>query len=170
MPAMKGYLPKKMISWDDYFFGFADNAAKKSHCLSRQLGAVAVRNGRFIVATGYNGPPAGYPHCERMCPRKKVGYQSGQGLEICPSTHAELNVLIEAARLGISLVGCSLYLTGPSPCRECAKAIVNAGIKEVVYKGDILYPDVGLTGEKILKTCGVKLRQAGRKGRSNSAS
>lgn len=146
------------MNWDEYFFNVTDAIAGKSHCLSRQAGAIAVRD-RFIVATGYNGPPMGYPHCEgNECPRHKLGYVSGQGLEVCPAAHAEFNVLIEAARLGIKLEGCTLYLTTGSPCRECAKGMVNAGIKEVVVTGDKEYPDIGLTGKKILEICGVKLR------------
>lgn len=158
----------KDMTWDSYFLGIAEAVSKKSHCLSRQLGAVAVLN-NFVIATGYNGPPAGYPHCEiiepvgdvpgdKRCPRHRVGYQSGQGLDICPAAHAELNVLIEAARIGVALEGATLYITSPTPCRECAKAIVNAGIVEVVYQDPKPYPDIGLSGKKILETCGVKMR------------
>ena len=147
------------MTWDEYFISIAETISKKSHCLSRQLGAIAVRDRKFIVSTGYNGPPQGYPHCEGgVCPRHKLGYQSGQGLELCPAAHAELNVLIEAARFGVSLEGCTLYLVGPYPCRECSKAIVNAGIKEIVIARECDYPDIGLSGKKILETCGVKVR------------
>lgn len=146
------------MTWDEYFFGIADAVAKKSHCLSRQAGAIAVRD-RHIVATGYNGPPKGYPHCEGpYCPRHRLGFKSGECLEICPSSHAEANVLIEAARFGISLLGCTLYLTTESPCRECAKLMVNAGIKEVVVTSGNDYPDIGLSGRKILETCNVPIR------------
>ena len=99
-----------------------------------------------------------YTHTFSECPRHKAGYKSGQGLEICPASHAELNVLIEAARLGTKIEGCKLYLSGPNPCRECSKAIVNAGIIEVIYKDNIAYPDIGLSGKTILETCGVKVR------------
>ena len=171
------------ITWDEYFFGIADAVAKKSHCLSRQVGAVAVLYGKFVVATGYNGPPAGYPHCDTLvalerlarvvgggektrrklldesgCPRRNLGYVSGQGLELCPAAHAERNVLIEAARLGITLEGCVLYLTCSWPCRECAKEMVNAGIVEVVVTGDEEYMVGGLTGRDILGACGVQVR------------
>lgn len=160
------------MNWDEYFMNIANAVAMKSHCLSRQLGAIAVKDNKFIVATGYNGPPVGYPHCGENyefkgktythtfseCPRHKAGYKSGQGLEICPASHAELNVLIEAARLGTKIEGCKLYLSGPNPCRECSKAIVNAGIIEVIYKDNIAYPDIGLSGKTILETCGVKVR------------
>lgn len=147
------------MEWDSYFFGIADAVSVKSHCLSRKVGAIAVRNDRFIVATGYNGPPAGYPHCEgEICPRRKLGYKSGNGLELCPASHAERNVLIEAARLGIALGGCKLYLTCSYPCRECAKEMVNAGISEVVVTGNEEYPESGLSGKDILDKCGVEVR------------
>ena len=147
------------MTWDEYFFGIADAIAVKSHCLSRKIGAVAVRDGKFLVATGYNGPPVGYPHCTgKACPRRELGFQSGQGLYICPASHAERNVLIEAARLGTRLKDCTMYLTCSYPCRECAKEIVNAGIKEVVVTGGRDYPEDGLSGRQILGICSVAVR------------
>jgi len=152
------------ISWDGYFMGIAQAVSKKSHCLSHKFGAVAVRD-NYIISTGYNGPPAGYPHCGdktslfgQQCPRHKVGYKSGEGLEVCPAAHAELNVLIEAAKIGHRLDGCTIYSASPCPCRECSKAIVNAGIREVVILSGTNYPDIGLTGKEILERCGVTIR------------
>ncbi len=146
------------MDWNEYFFGIAEAVSKKSHCLSHHFGAIAVLN-NFILATGYNGPPMNYPHCSgTICPRHILGYKSGEGLEVCPAAHAELNVLIEAARLGIKLEGSTLYLTSPTPCRECSKAIVNAGIKEIATLNPEAYPDVGLEGRNILETCGVTIR------------
>ncbi|KKN62595.1 hypothetical protein LCGC14_0510060 [marine sediment metagenome] len=146
------------MDWNEYFFGIAEAVSQKSHCLSHKFGAIAVRDGRFVVATGYNGPPAGYPHCPgSVCPRRVAGYKSGEGLDICPASHAERNVLIEAARLGISLLGCRLYTTSPYPCRECAKEIVNAGIREVLVMIGYEYPDIGLTGAQVLNRCGVSV-------------
>ena len=143
------------MDWDNYFLDIAEVVAQKSHCLSHKFGAVAVRDNRFIVATGYNGPPSGYPHCQgEVCPRRVAGFKSGEGLEICPASHAERNVLIEAARLGTRLEGCKLYSTAPYPCRECAKEIVNVGITRVLIRGGE-YPDIGLTGRDILERCGV---------------
>lgn len=144
-------------SWHNYFMGIADAVSKKSHCLSHQFGAIAVRD-RIILSTGYNGPPRKYTHCVGSeCPRHRVGYQSGQGLEVCPAVHAELNALIQASRIGACLVASSLYITSPIPCRECAKAIVNAGVIEVVYSNDTRYHDIGLTGWDILVKCGINL-------------
>ena len=146
------------MNWDEYFMDIANSVSKKSHCLSHKFGAIAVRDGKFIVATGYNGPPIGYPHCEgEICPRRKIGYQSGQGLEICPAAHAESNVLVEAARMGIPLNGCTLYATSPIPCRECAKLIVNAGIIKIVVN-NIHYPDIGLSGQMVLDKCGIPVQ------------
>lgn len=156
-------------SWDTYFMGIADAVSKKSHCLSHQFGAIAVKD-RVVLSTGYNGPPRAYPHCGVMqnpnivldpkmqCPRHAIGYKSGEGLDVCPAVHAELNALIQAARFGVCLNGATLYITSPTPCRECAKAIVNAGIIEVVYSNETRYPDIGLTGYDILEKCGVNLR------------
>jgi len=159
------------VTLDEYFFGIAEAVSRKSHCLSHKFGAVAIRD-KTIIATGYNGPPRGYPHCEGIpvqnctgyapgkleCPRHAIGFKSGQGLEICPAAHAESNVLIAAARIGHSLLGCTLYTTSPIPCRECSKLIVNAGIiKVVVMGGNLYYSDIGLSGKNILTTCGVEI-------------
>ena len=164
------------MDWDQYFMGIAEAVAKRSKCLSHHFGAVAVNQDRCIVSTGYNGTPRGYPHCfgsvtvkelnlaharsstEVRCPRWIAGYQSGEGIEWCPAAHAERNVVVNAARHGASLKGCTLYVSSMSPCFECAKDIVNAGIVEMVYlvKGD--YPEKGITGRQIMEKCGVKLR------------
>ncbi len=159
------------ISWDAYFLGIAKAVSKKSHCLSHQFGAIAVNDDKQVVSTGYNGPPRGYPHCnddyqpmvstdtlqKETCPRHFQGMKSGEGLEFCPAAHAERNVLINAARYGIRLCGCTLYVTSPTPCRECAKEIVNAGIIRVVHGNPTDYPEIGITGRQILLQCGVIL-------------
>jgi dCMP deaminase len=141
----------------EYFLGIAEAVSRRSHCLSHKFGAVAVRDDH-VISMGYNGPPKGYPHCQGdICPRHKIGYDSGQGLEICPAVHAEMNVLIQAARFGISLDGATMFVTSPTPCRECSKAIVNAGIIEVVIGNTGIYPDIGLKGGDILRDCGVSV-------------
>jgi len=153
--------------WNDYFMGIAMAVSQKSHCLSHKFGAIAVNGDHCIVSTGYNGPPRGYPHCEPVdikdesfagkgCPRRALGYKSGQGLHICPAAHAERNVLINAARYGTRLHCCALYTTSPTPCRECAKDIVNAGIF-VVYCNDAEYPEDGVSGLSILEKCGIRV-------------
>ncbi len=152
-------MKQKPLDWDTYLMDIASVVSIKSHCLSRKVGAVAVRD-HGIVSTGYNGPPKNYPHCEgNICPRKLRGFKSGEGLEFCPAAHAERNVLINAGRMGHELKGCTLYLTMTSPCRECAKEIVNAEIVEVVAIEGPDYPESGITGLKILEVCGVIFRR-----------
>ena len=105
----------------------------------RKIGAVIVKNKR-IVTTGYNGAPAGIRTCVERgeCLRKKKGIASGTQHEICYATHAEQNAIIQAAKLGSSIDGATLYCTH-QPCVICAKMIVNSGVKRVVYKNG--YPD-----------------------------
>jgi dCMP deaminase len=129
---------EERISWDAYFMEIAEVVMKRSTCLRRHVGAVAVRDSR-VLATGYNGAPAGLPHCwEVGCLREKLGVPSGQQHELCRGLHAEQNVIIQAALHGVSIAGSVLYITH-QPCVLCAKMIINAGIREVVFQG--AYPD-----------------------------
>lgn len=128
-------------SWPEYFMEAARLASTRSSCLraGRAVGAVAVMAGR-IVATGYNGAPAGVQNCldRDFCLRTKMGVPSGQRHELCYAVHAEANVITQAAKHGTSLKGASLYCTH-QPCSLCAKLIINAGIKMVCYEHP--YPD-----------------------------
>ena len=126
------------LSWDDYFMEIAHLVAKRATCLRRQIGAVIVRDKR-ILATGYNGAPRGLPHCaETGCLREKMGIPSGQKQELCRGLHAEQNAIIQAALSGVSIADSQLYST-LHPCIVCAKMIINAGIKRVIYEDS--YPD-----------------------------
>lgn len=125
-------------SWDDYFMQIADLVAQRSTCLRRQVGAVVVKD-RRILATGYNGAPAGIRHCSEVgCLREEYGIPSGERHELCRAIHAEQNAIIQAALHGIRLKGATLYCTH-QPCLLCAKMLINAGIRRIVYRGD--YPD-----------------------------
>ena len=126
-------------SWDEYFMGMAELTAQRSTCLRRKVGAVIVKDKR-IVATGYNGAPKGLPHCEEMggCLREKLGVPSGQRHELCRALHAEQNAIIQAAVMGNSIDGASIFVTH-QPCSICAKMIINAGIKRIVVRNG--YPD-----------------------------
>ncbi len=155
-----------MDNLDKYYMDICEVVSTRSKCLSRQIGAIAVKNNR-ILTTGYNGPPMKYPHCGRVddngkvwCPRKYNGFGSGQGLEFCPAEHAERNVVNNAALNGVSLDGATIYMNCPISCRECAKAIVNSGIKEVVVRDYEIYPEPGITGLHILEKCGITVRKA----------
>ena len=125
-------------SWDDYFMGICDQVGGRSTCMRRHVGAVVVRD-RRILATGYNGTPAGLAHCEEVgCLRETLGIVSGSNHELCRGIHAEQNAVIQAAKYGISIDGSMLY-TSHQPCILCAKILINAGIREIVYH--FPYPD-----------------------------
>ncbi len=137
--------------WDEYFMQIAQVAEKRSTCLRRTVGAVIVKDNR-IMTTGYNGVPSGIKHCEeRGCLREELKVPSGQRHELCRGLHAEQNAIIQAAHLGQSIAGGTLYCTN-QPCVICAKMIINAGIKRIVIKEG--YPDdlaVEILGEAGLK-------------------
>ena len=144
--------------WDSYFHKVCAAVASKSPCLSRQIGALLVRD-HSIISTGYNGPPRGVPHCghtryirdntifnlanslefsgirsrfNNECPRRILGYESGTHMELCPAQHAEVNAISNAARLGVSVIGSTLYMNSVIPCKNCFGALINAGIVEIV--------------------------------------
>ncbi|MDO7786823.1 deoxycytidylate deaminase [Desulforamulus aquiferis] len=125
-------------SWDEYFMEIARVAATRSTCLRRKVGAALVKDKR-ILTTGYNGAPAGLNHCLDIgCLRAAMEIPSGQRHELCRGLHAEQNALIQAAVHGIPIQGSIIFVTH-QPCVLCAKMIVNAGIRKVVFAGD--YPD-----------------------------
>ena len=126
------HVSKQRPSLDEYFMEIAKVVAKRSTCLRQQVGAVIVKDKR-ILATGYNGAPAGLPHCLDIgCPREQLKVPSGERHELCRAVHAEQNTIIQAAVHGVSIAGATLYTTH-QPCIMCAKIIINAGIKKVVY-------------------------------------
>lgn len=141
-------------SWDEYFINIAKLVSKRSTCLRRKVGAVAVKN-RRILATGYNGTPSGITHCEvRGCLREEMRIPPGQRHELCRGLHAEQNALLQASLYGISLEGASLYCT-TQPCIICAKMLINAGIKETVISEG--YPDK--LAQEFLKEAKIKVRR-----------
>lgn len=126
-------------SWDKYFMQIVEVVKTRSTCLRRQVGAVIVKDNR-IITTGYNGAPSGLKHCTELggCERQKMGIPSGERHELCRALHAEQNAIIQAAKLGNTTEGATLYVN-VQPCVICAKMLINAGIVRVVHKGD--YPD-----------------------------
>ncbi|RLF15326.1 MAG: cytidine deaminase [Thermoprotei archaeon] len=142
------------MSWDEYFMEMAKLASKRSTCLRRKTGAVLVKDNR-VIATGYNGAPKGLPHCSEVgCVREELKVPSGQRHELCRGLHAEQNAIIQAAVFGVSTRGATLYCT-TFPCSICAKMIINAEIKEVVYDDE--YEDE--LSRKMLLEAGVKVRK-----------
>jgi dCMP deaminase len=141
-------------SWRDYFMEITQLVAKRATCTRRVVGAVIVKEKR-ILATGYNGAPSGIRHCHEVgCLREQLKVASGVRHELCRGIHAEQNAIIQAALHGVSIKGATLYCTN-QPCSICAKMIINAGIREIVY-GDG-YDDVMAT--EMLTEAGVKVSQ-----------
>jgi len=119
---------------DDYFLKIASVVAERATCRRHHIGAVAVRN-KHILATGYNGAPSGFRDClELGCLRDELNIPSGTRQEICRGTHAEQNLIIQASLHGVSLEGSTVYATH-TPCRLCAKMLVNAKITRYVSYG-----------------------------------
>jgi dCMP deaminase len=107
-------------------------AARRSTCLRRAVGAVLVKD-RRLLATGYNGVPSGVAHCEVTgCLRERLQVPSGERHELCRGLHAEQNAIIQAAFHGVSIRDAVLYCTN-LPCIICAKMLINAGVRRVVY-------------------------------------
>ena len=125
-------------SWDEYFMRMAYLASTRSTCTRRKVGAVIVKDKR-ILATGYNGPPKGLAHCDVTgCIREELNVPSGERHELCRGLHAEQNAIIQAAVHGVSIKDATIYVTN-HPCVVCAKMLINAEIKEIVYAEG--YPD-----------------------------
>ncbi|HEX9916601.1 MAG TPA: cytidine/deoxycytidylate deaminase family protein [candidate division Zixibacteria bacterium] len=139
-------------SWDEYFMNIAQLAATRSTCLRRQVGA-AITKDKKILATGYNGAPAGLKHCLDIgCLREEMGIPSGERHELCRATHAEQNAIVQAATHGVSIKDSVLYST-THPCILCSKLLINAGIKKVVIEES--YPDE--LSQKMLKEARVEI-------------
>ena len=147
------------ISADEYFLKIASVVAERSTCLRHHMGAVAVKD-KHILTTGYNGAPAGVKDClELGCLRDAQNIPSGTRTEICRAIHAEQNVIIQAALHGISLEGCTIYCTH-TPCVLCAKMMINARVKKVVYLQS--YPDQ--TALDFLQLAGIEVVRVKEKG------
>jgi dCMP deaminase len=137
---------KSQSDWDDLFMSIANLAAGMSKCASRKCGAMIVKDTR-IVSFGYNGAPSGSSLCQfplssdsGVCPRKRLNLPSGAGVELCPAQHAERNAITNAARQGTATLGTTIYVSATvTPCQQCAGAIINAGIKELVCGSDNWY-------------------------------
>ncbi|MFH1737024.1 MAG: cytidine/deoxycytidylate deaminase family protein [Actinomycetota bacterium] len=137
-------------SWNDYFMKIAQEVSTRSTCLRRQVGAVIVKDKR-ILATGYNGAPAGVKHClEIGCLREELGVPSGEKQELCRGIHAEQNAVVQAALHGMAIAGSTLYSTH-KPCSLCAKILINAGVSQIRYLAG--YSDK--LADEMLKEAGV---------------
>ncbi|MDD2412480.1 MAG: cytidine/deoxycytidylate deaminase family protein [Bacteroidales bacterium] len=119
-------------TWDEYFMEIAKTVSKRATCDRGKSGCVIVRDKQLLV-TGYVGSPIGLPHCDDVGHQfKQIVHEDGHVSNHCVRTvHAEQNAICQAARLGISLNGSTLYCR-MTPCRTCAMLIINCGIVRVV--------------------------------------
>jgi dCMP deaminase len=135
--------PEKQNRYDRAYLKMAEEWGKLSHCTRKQVGALIVKNG-MIISDGYNGTPSGFPNaCE-----------DDQGSTHWYVLHAEANAITKVARSNNSAVNATLYIT-LSPCRECAKLILQAGIQRVVYTRG--YKDE--SGVDFLREAGIDVTQ-----------
>ena len=118
-------------SWDEYFLDLADAVSKRATCDRGRSGCVIVRDKRILV-TGYVGSPAGFPHCDEIGHEiKKTIEEDGGVSDHCVRTvHAEQNAICQAAKMGVSIDGATVYCR-MTPCRTCAMLLINCGIKRV---------------------------------------
>ena len=139
------------ITWDEYFMGIAMLAAMRSKDPNTQVGACIVSQDNIIISTGYNGMPKGCSDDEY--PWERVGEETKYPYVV----HAELNAVLNAN--GRDLRGSKLYVA-LFPCNECAKAIIQSGVKEVFYLSD-KYKDtmMNLASNRMLDAAGVKYTQ-----------
>ena len=146
-------MDKAKLTWDEYFMGMAKLSALRSKDPNTKVGACIVDQNHKVVSNGYNGMPRGVDET-------KVSWNKGEGLDskylyVC---HAEFNAILNT-RNGSALEGCTLYVT-LFPCNECAKAIIQTGIKEVVYGCDKYHEQTGFQASRLLlELAGVKVRE-----------
>jgi dCMP deaminase len=145
---------KTRPTWDEYFMEVANTVAKRATCDRGKSGCVIARDKQILV-TGYVGSPRGLPHCDDVGHlMKKVLHEDDRITQHCMRTvHAEQNAICQAARLGISLEGSTLYCR-MTPCRTCAMLIINCGIVRVVAERK--YHD-GRESEEMFRLAGVAL-------------
>lgn len=132
-----------MSKFDSRYIEMASVWAKNSYCKRRQVGALIVKD-KMIISDGYNGTPSGF---ENVC-------EDGNGVTKPYVLHAEANAITKVAQSGNSSFGATLYITD-SPCLECAKLIIQSGIKRVVYRDKYRITD----GIDLLKRAGVDVEQ-----------
>ncbi len=141
------------IDWHSYFMSIAKLVAERATCNRAKIGAVIVRD-RNIIATGYNGSPAGLPHCTEVgCLIYESKNPNGEVEENCFRTiHAEINAITQAAKHGTSIDAAEIYITA-SPCYHCLKTLINCGIKKFFYAMPYKMHNV----EELVRLSGVEL-------------
>ncbi len=141
-------------SWDEYFMEVMEAISKRATCDRGRSGCVIVKNKQILV-TGYVGSPMGLPHCDEVGHQmKKMLNEDGSISEHCVRTvHAEQNAVCQAAKLGVSIDGATVYCR-MTPCRVCAMLLINCGIKRVVCERRY---HAGAESEEMFKKVGIEL-------------
>ena len=144
-----------MADWDGRFLGLAAHIAGWSKDPSTQVGCVIVGPDREVRSTGFNGLPRGIADTRERLEDRELKY-----LLIC---HAEENAIMHAARIGISLKGCTVYVTWP-PCTRCARSLIQAGVSEAIFPASAEVPERWrgdfTLAKDMLAEAGVTLRAA----------
>lgn len=139
-----------VLTWDEYFMGLAHLSALRSKDPHTQVGACIVDENHRVVSVGYNGFPSGVSDDEFPWSREGGVLNSKYAFVV----HAELNAILNAQR---PVRGCTLYVS-LFPCNECAKAIIQSGIRQIVYESDKYNgSDTNIASKRMLKAAGVKL-------------
>ena len=147
------------ITWDQYFMGLALLSAERSKDPSTQVGACIVNDENKIVSVGYNGAPIGYDDDKDMNWERDGSFLDTKYPYVC---HSELNAILNS---GVSVKGCKLYVT-LFPCNECAKVIIQSGIKEFVYLSDKYDGTEGnIAAKKMFDACGISYKKYESKGK-----
>jgi dCMP deaminase len=165
--------------FDKFFMDTAKGMAEMSSCIRLKVGAVLTLNNR-LIGSGYNGTPSGFKHCDELNDHLDLNTMDGRNKHHSFSSkfeiHSEVNAIIDMAKRGLSPEGSTLYVT-TAPCQDCAKLVIAAGVKRVVYaeeydrekykdpfmdlsitlSPDILYEE--LSGIKILQLAGIKVEK-----------
>lgn len=149
-----------VLSWDEYFMGLAHLSAMRSKDPSTQVGAVIVDAEHKVVGIGYNGLPIGCSDDEFPWDREGGMLETKYAFVV----HAELNAILNSTR---DLHGCTLYVS-LFPCNECAKAIIQSGIRRIVYEDDkYAAADNVIASKRMLNAAGVELIRLGKRVRLN---
>jgi len=144
---------KDYLSWEEYFMGLAILSSRRSKDPNSQVGACIVNDENKIVSVGYNGAPIGYDDDKDMTWEREGSFLDTKYAYVC---HSELNAILNS---NSSVKGCKLYVT-LFPCNECAKVIIQSGIKEFVYLSDKYEgTESNIAAKKMFDVCGIKYKK-----------
>ena len=146
---------EKRLGWHEYFMSVAHLISRRATCTRGHIGSVIVRD-HSILSTGYNGAPAGLPHCnDSNCRIYRSIHPDGTVEENCVNAiHAEINAIAQAAKHGVSIKDSDIYITA-SPCIHCLKVLINVGIKTIYYDKPYKIEHIA----DLLRLSGIKLVQ-----------